>query len=39
VTAKALGFVSEDECAKAASLADEIGRMLVAMIKKLKNRD
>ena len=37
VIAKALGFVSDVQLQETARIADEIGRMLVAMIKKLKN--
>ena len=36
VIAKALGFGSETDCARAQRLANEIGRMLVAMISKLR---
>ncbi len=36
VIAKALGFGSEADCAEAERLANEIGRMLVAMISKLR---
>jgi four helix bundle protein len=38
VIAKALGFVSDAQSLEATRHADEIGRMLVAMIKKLKDR-
>ena len=37
VIAKALGFVSDAQLQDTARIADEIGRMLVAMIKKLKS--
>jgi four helix bundle protein len=37
VIAKALGFGPEVECAKAEQLANEVGRMLVAMISKLRH--